>query len=306
MNAADIPSFASRLADEAVWPPATLDVDYNARASVSVDVFEANMRAYRTLSEDCRGTRLEEADVVYDDASGQTLDILGDGTRTPRPVFIFIHGGYWRALSKHDSMFMADMLARRGIASAVIDYRLAPAASLTEIVREARAACAYLWRQGETLGIDRDRMFIGGSSAGAHLAATTLSGGWNREHGVPEDVIKGALLVSGLYHLAPIAKCFAQEWARLDDDAVQALSPAENLPVCRNPVIVAYAAKEAAGFTRQSRAFHDMLVRRGVPAQLLEIEERNHFDVILDLQDETSLLSRKLIDLMTATAPLSP
>ncbi|MGE0240059.1 MAG: alpha/beta hydrolase [Parvibaculaceae bacterium] len=299
MNAAETKPGASDLADEAAWPRATLDVDYNARGSVAVDVFEAAMRDYRALSEACRGTCLERTDIVYDRISGQTLDVLGDGRRTPRPVFVFIHGGYWRALSKHDSMFMAGALARHGVATVVIDYRLAPAASLREIVREVRAACAYLWSEGEGLGLDRNRMFVGGSSAGAHLAATILSGGWHRDHGVPEDVIKGALLVSGLYHLAPVAKCFAQEWARLDDGAVRDLSPAENPPVCRQPVIVAYAQTEAPGFTRQSRAYHGLLSRVGVPARLLEIGERNHFDVILDLADEASVLSRALMDMIT-------
>ncbi|WP_260855518.1 alpha/beta hydrolase [Mesorhizobium amorphae] len=108
------------LTAEADWPREILDRDYSARASVSAEVFEAEMRNYRSRSEAVKDVA-SHLDVVYDAESGQTLDIYGAGVK-PRPVFVFIHGGYWRMLSKHDSAFMAAMLARHGIATAVIDY----------------------------------------------------------------------------------------------------------------------------------------------------------------------------------------
>ncbi|MGO4836663.1 alpha/beta hydrolase, partial [Rhizobiaceae sp. 2RAB30] len=127
----------SALAEEADWPREIIDRDYGARGSVTSEVFEAAMRDYRSRSEEMRD-HASHLDVVYDEASGQTVDIYGAGAE-PRPVFVFIHGGYWRMLSKHDSAFMAGMLARHGIATAVVDYRLAPEVSLDEIVREVRA-----------------------------------------------------------------------------------------------------------------------------------------------------------------------
>ena len=181
----------SMLADEANWPHDVIDRDYGARGSVSPEVFEAAMRNYRSRSEEMRG-HATHLDVVYDAESGQTIDIYGAGAE-PRPVFVFIHGGYWRMLSKHDSAFMAGMLAKQGIATAVVDYRLAPEASLDEIVREVRAAVAYLWNNGRSFGIDPERIFVGGSSAGGHLTGAVLSGGWHDVSGVPDNVIKGAL-----------------------------------------------------------------------------------------------------------------
>lgn len=288
----------SDLAGEAALPRAVLDVDYNARASVAPATFEASMQRYRTMSDACRRDWLERAELVYDTDSGQTLDVFGDRSATRRPVFVFVHGGYWRALSKDDSSFMAGTLARSGIATAAVDYRLAPDASIGEIVREVRAACAYLWRNADSLGIDPDRIFVGGSSAGAHLAATVLSGGWHAGAGVPPDIVKGALLVSGLFHLGPIAKCFAQEWARLDDHAVAELSPALNPPATPCPVAVAYASGEPAGFVRQSLGYAALLRSRGNPVDVLEVPDRNHFDVILDLADAGSHLTRSLLALV--------
>lgn len=285
------------LADEGRWPRSLLDADYGARATVSVEFFEACMARYRSMSEQFGAPCRRHADVVYDRPSGQALDIYGTGAGL-RPVFVFLHGGYWRMLSRHDSAFMAGMLERHGIATAAVDYELAPKATLAEIVRQVRESVGFLWREGARLGIDPDRIYIGGSSAGGHLAAATAAGGWQRASGVPEDIVKGALPISGLFHLAPIAGSFVQEWLQLDAQSVRALSPIEHLPQRGGPMVVAYAEHEAAGFKRQSEAFHRRWLEAGFESTLLELPSRNHFDVILDLADEHSALGAALLRLI--------
>jgi arylformamidase len=286
----------SVLAEEADWPREIIDRDYGARDSVTSEVFEAAMRDYRSRSEEMRD-HASHLDVVYDKASGQTVDIYGAGAE-PRPVFGFIHGGYWRMLSKHDSAFMAGMLARHGIATAVVDYRLAPEVALDEIVREVRAAVSFLWKNGRALGIDPERIFVGGSSAGGHLTGAVLAGGWHDAFGVPQDVVKGAMPISGLFHLAPIARSFVQDWIKLDDDAVARLSPATNLPSVGCPIVVAYADGEPAGFKRQSTEYDRLWREAGFASRLVEVPGRNHFDVLLDLASDDSTLSRLLVELI--------
>jgi arylformamidase len=284
---------ADDLAREADWPRDALDRDYNARASVTPEAFDAAMHAYRARSEEMRPL-LHHADVPYDAASGQTMDIYGTGER-PRPVFVFLHGGYWRMLSKADSAFMARALAAEGVATAVVDYRLIPQVDLSEIVREVRAAVAFLHREGARFGLDPQAIHVGGSSAGGHLAGAVLSGGWHGDFGVPEDVVKSALPISGLFHLGPVAASFAQEWLALSPGDVARLSPALHMPPAPCPVTVAYAAGEPAGFARQSRAYHRLLRQAGMDAALLEVPGRNHFDVLLDLAEPESALSRALL-----------
>ncbi|MDH6229790.1 arylformamidase [Mesorhizobium soli] len=286
----------SVLAEEAGWPREIIDRDYSARASVTPEVFEAEMRKYRRRSEEMRGLATH-LDVVYDAESGQTIDIYGTGAEL-RPVFVFIHGGYWRMLSKHDSAFMAGMLASHGIATAVVDYRLAPEVTLEEIVREVRAAVSLLWKNGRAYGIDPDRIYVGGSSAGGHLTGAVLSGGWHDVFGIPENVIRGAMPISGLFHLAPIAKSFVQGWIKLDDGMVERLSPAANMPRVGCPIVVAYAGGEPAGFKRQSMEYDRLWRAAGFPSQLIETKGRNHFDVLLDLASEDTELSRMLVQLI--------
>lgn len=286
----------STLAEEANWPREALDRDYSARASVTPEVFEQAMRDYRGRSE-AMAAHCSHRDVVYDTASGATLDVYGTGNGL-RPVFVFIHGGYWRMLAKEDSAFMAGMLAAEGIATIAIDYRLAPAVTLAEIVREVRAAIAFLWREGRAFGIDPARIYVGGSSAGGHLTGAVLAGGWHGEFGVPEDVVKGAMPISGLFHLSPISRSFVSDWVKLSDADVLALSPAENLPAKGCPIVVAYADGEPDGFRRQSTEYDRLWRRAGHRSTLIEVPNRNHFDVILDLETPDTVLSRALVGLI--------
>ncbi|MFD0890180.1 alpha/beta hydrolase, partial [Streptosporangium algeriense] len=127
------------------------DRAYNVRETVSVPVFEEAMRRYRAWSESAVDGLRGHPGLVYDPAGGERLDIWGVGDR-PRPVFVFVHGGYWRALSRADSAFMARMLDERGIATVVVDYTLAPHATLEEIVRQVRAAVAFVHHEGARHG----------------------------------------------------------------------------------------------------------------------------------------------------------
>lgn len=286
------------LADEASWPRDRLDPDYNARATVTTERFAAEMERYRAASDAARAPWGRAFDVVYDTASGQTLDIFGppaDGTL--KPVFVFLHGGYWRALSKRDSAMMAGVLAEQGIMTVAVDYRLAPEVTLAEIVREVRAAMAFLWHEGAQFGIDRARITVGGSSAGGHLTGAVLAGGWQAALGLPETVVQAAMPISGLFELAPIAKSFVQDWMTLSPEDVAALSPLRHVPQTGCPLIVAWSEGEPAGFKRQSDIYEAQWRAAGFPARKVEIAGRNHFDILMDLADPGSELSGMLVRL---------
>lgn len=272
---------------------AALDRDYGAQATVGPDRFAAIMARYRAETEAARAL-MPPAEHVYDPPSGERLDLWGaDPAAPPRPAVLFIHGGYWRMLGRGDSGFMAPMLAARGVATVVPDYTLAPAASLAEIVRQMRAALAWLWTRAPALGIDRRRIVVAGSSAGGHLAGALLAGGWQAAAGLPQGAVAGALPISGLYDLAPLARCFPQDWLSLSPADVAVLSPLRHLPPAPVPLHVVRAELEPAGFVRQSDAYATALGTR-----TRVIAGRNHFDVILDLARPDSALSSLLFSLL--------
>jgi len=224
------------------------------------------------------------ANLSYGDKPTQTIDLFMPTTSARRKLHVYIHGGYWQELSKEESSFAATNFQQYGAHFAVINYTLAPNASLTDIVTECRAAIAWLRDNAETFGYDKNEIYLSGSSAGAHLAAmcvldTTLP-------------IKGICAVSGVYDLTPIPFTYINEPLQLSPQETSENSPLNHISnwPARCHCIIAYGANETSEFKRQSNVFYEQLKLHGLDAITHEIAQRNHFDVILDLADNNSWL----------------
>ncbi|CAN7781468.1 alpha/beta hydrolase [Variovorax sp. LjRoot175] len=75
---------------------------------------------------------------------------------------------------------------------------------MREIALEYRRALRWLHAHGEALGFDPERIVVARSSAGAHLAAMTCLRGWADDADQPGGLPAAAVLVSGIYELAPL------------------------------------------------------------------------------------------------------
>jgi arylformamidase len=209
----------------------------------------------------------------------------------PRALLVFIHGGYWQELSAGDSLFAAARCAERGIAFAAIDYTLAPAARVGAIVAECRAALALLRTRFANLPI-----VVAGSSAGAHLAAMCAL----PIRGAPS--LQGAVLVSGIFELAPLAGTSIDAALQLSADELEHMSPARQSLRGFPPAIVCWGEVETRAFKAQSRAFADRLHNAGTQCVEFEVPGRNHFDVILDLAEPGTVLGQHTIALLESAA----
>ena len=96
-----------------------------------------------------------------------------------------------------------------------VNYALAPTVTVAEIVRQCRAAVAWIHAHADEFGGDGTRIHLGGSSAGGHLAAMMLTPGWEADFGVPDNLVAGATLLSGLYDLEPVRLGHPNEWLKL-------------------------------------------------------------------------------------------
>ena len=273
------------------------DVDkaYAPSRALPDSVFLAHLDLYRDRSTAVYAELPHRRDLCYDAASGQCLDIFPAPGPGLKPAFVFIHGGYWRMLSKNESVYMAPAFTGLGIALVAPDYALAPAAQLEEIVRQVRAALAWLHRHGAEHGIDPARLYVGGHSAGGHLTAALVASGWREAFGLPDDVIKGAMPVSGVFDLEPISRSFVNEWMGLDRARVEALSPIRHLPVSPCKMVVAWGGDETSGFHDQSRAWLAAWRAAGFPAAELLVPGRHHFDIVLDWCDPDSTMTRACV-----------
>jgi arylformamidase len=122
-----------------------------------------------------------------------------------------------------------------------------------------------------------------------------MAGGWQDALGLPGDVIKAAMPFSGLFDLRPLTRVYVNEWLGLDVERAAALSP-QLLPAGRRcPAVLAVAEHDGTGFLDQSRRFDR---HRGSAAELMVVPDRDHFDVVLDLADPASAVSRALLGLI--------
>lgn len=274
-----------------------LEHEYDARGTVSVEAFEEIIGRYESESARMRESMTCRLDVPFGKSPDELLDIFPAGPNAP--VFVWVHGGYWRMLSQKESSFMAETFVGRGAAVVAVNYSLAPGAHLDTIVDQCRRAIAWIYHNAQDHGIDRDRIFIGGSSAGGHLVGMLIAAGWHAGADVPTDVIKGCCALSGIYDLEPILHCLPNSWLNLDADAAHRNSPIHFVPERDGcPLIVSYGGNETSEFKRQTDTFADAWRARGFAAEHVDRSDTNHFDIVLDFLDPNGVLTGAVFDQM--------
>lgn len=274
---------------------AEIDRQYNARASVP-DCLPF-LKEYADYSVLARQQVEGELSVPYGKHPDETLDIF-PAHAAGAPVYLFIHGGYWKALSKDDSSFMAPAFHAAGATVVAVNYSLAPGAALQTIVDQCRAALAWVYRNIHRYHGDAARIHISGSSAGGHLVGMLLARGWHDGYGLPENIVHSASPISGLFDLRPLVSTHINEWAKLDSDSAIALSPQFLLPKQACPIVAAWGQFETDEFKRQSRTYAKAWQERGFVAQEMEVPGVNHFNILMDLRDPASVLTRAIFGLM--------
>lgn len=87
----------------------------------------------------------------------------------PRPVFIYIHGGGFRILSKETHWMMTGILAHQGFCVFSVNYGLAPQHAYPAGVNDVFAAVEWIAQNAASYGGDMSQVVVGGESAGANL-----------------------------------------------------------------------------------------------------------------------------------------
>ena len=100
------------------------------------------------------------------------------------PALVYAHGGGWvfGNLDSHD-VLCAQLAIEAGIAVFAVDYRLAPEVRFPGAFEDVVAALQWVATNGASIGIDTDKLAIGGDSAGGNLAAAVSI--WTRDNGGP-------------------------------------------------------------------------------------------------------------------------
>jgi arylformamidase len=256
--------------------------------------FERFVTEFRDRSAKTIITLKSRRNVAYGPGHGEHLDLyFPEKAVSGRPIHLFIHGGYWRAFSKEDYAFIADSIVGAGGIAAIVDYALMPKARMSMLVEQVQRACQWLAEHATEMGGDQNRMTISGHSAGGHLAAMASL------PGAGDYRIRSALLVSGLYELAPIAGSYLQAELHLTPEEVESFSPLRYPGNSAQRFILAVGADETKPFHDQAGDYLRHLRGEACEAELNSLYGENHMSIVLSLGTPGTECARLLERMIT-------
>jgi arylformamidase len=234
---------------------------------------------------------------AYGPSEIEGLDIFRANAVGQAPIFVFIHGGAWRAGTAKTYAAPAETFIKAGAHYVVPDFTWVQDAggSLFPMAEQVCRAIAWVYRNAVSFGGDPDRLYVGGHSSGAHLAAVALTTDWPQSFGLPPDIIKGGLCSSGMYDLAPVRLSHRSSYVKFTDEMVEALSPIRHLDRLRAPLIVAYGTYETPEFQRQARDFAAAARAAGKPVDLIVGEHYSHLELPETLCNPYGLLGAAVL-----------
>ncbi len=279
------------------FDPVWLDTQYNNRARIADHALV--FARWAQASARARHEQESHLDLRYGDDAAETLDIFPP-TRDDAPVFVFIHGGYWRSLDKRDHSFIAPALTRAGAMVVVPNYGLCPAVGIETIVMQMVRSLAWVHGHAAPYGGNPARIVVAGHSAGGHLAAMLLACRWAEVgRGLPVDLVRQAMSISGLFDLEPLRHTpFLQADLQLTRRSTQRLSPAR-FPAPAGELHAVVGALESEEFLRQNALIRQAWGKRAVPS-CETVPACNHLTIVDDLADPQArlhLLALRLLGL---------
>ena len=257
---------------------------------------------YKRNNEHTAGVREQfphHLDLAYGSDPKQVLDLyLPEGEVSNAPVFLFLHGGGFREGDKAHYGSIAEPFVNRGVITAVASYRLTGSgAHYPAQSDDAKSTVKWLFENISQYGGNPENIYVGGHSAGAILSADIgVNLAWLAEMGMPKEILKGIVPVSGPYDLR----------SRGRPGEVYTYAPTPELREQASPILhvndpvpaalVAVGSEEA--YQESSVAFTEALKAGGVDAQYLLLEGGDHADTALSLANENSELFKQTIKMI--------
>ena len=236
--------------------------------------------------------------VAYGPTEIEKLDIY-KAKRPNAPIMIFIHGGSWRSGRSADFALYAEMFVKAGSHFVAVDFNnvIETNGDLFPMVDQCRSAVAFMYRNAAGFGGNAEQMFLCSRSSGSHLAGCVLITDWPQQ-GLPRDLLKGAVLGSGMYDLKAVRLSKRGNYVKFTDEMEQALSPQRHIANIHTPIVLAHGTLETPEFQRQTRDFAAALQAAGKPVQLIVGKGYNHYEIGESIGHPYSVMGRAALEVM--------
>jgi arylformamidase len=239
---------------------------------------------------------------AYGPADIEQVDIYK--TKAPdAPTNIYIHGGAWRGGSSSQVAYMAETFINAGAHFIAIDFSnvTETGGDIFPMVDQVRRAVAWVYNNAKSFGGDPKRLYLTGHSSGGHLAGCVVITEWEKQ-GLPRDLLKGALLGSGMYDLKAVRLSKRSTYVTFTDAMEQTLSPQRHIDRIHTPLTITYGSLETPEFQRQARDFYAALTAAGKPAKLLAGRAYNHFETQETMGSPYGFMGRACLQMMGLAA----
>ena len=183
------------------------------------------------------------------------------------------------------------MLVDAGSHFAVLDFNnvLETNCDLSVVADQVKRAVAWVIDHARQFGGDPGRVYVSGTSSGAHLGGVVAASGL---------AVKGFVLASGMYDLRGPRLSKRSSYVAFSDEIEASLSPQRHLARIGAPIVLLYGSLETPEFQRQSRDFAAALKQAGKTVELVQAEGYNHFELTETLGNPYGPVGREVLKQM--------
>ena len=252
----------------------------------------------------------------------QKLDAWWNPDRSDQPVMVYIHGGGWRQGDKRNVVEKPAAFARHGFAFVSVNYRLHPEADFREQAADVARAIKQVVDSAERVGVNPQRLYLMGHSAGAHLAALVATDEtYLQQVGLPLTTIQGVVLLDGAGYdipkqLANVARARAETLYTTvftsDPDVQREASPITHVAAGKGiPPFLILPIADRPDSGAQSDALAAKLQEAGVAAKVVRCPGQTHGSINQQFGTEDHLATTEAFQFLKQrqrelTAAVSP
>jgi arylformamidase len=239
--------------------------------------------------------------VAYGTAEIEKVDIWK--TKRPNaPSLIFLHGGQWLSGRSDQVAYIAEVFVKAGAHFVSVDFNNVKETKgdLMPMVDQCRRAVAWTYQNAAKFGGDPNSIYLSGFSSGAHLGGCVVITEWERQK-LPNDILKGAILCSGIYDLKPVRLSKRSSYVTIDDAAEHSLSAQRHIDKIRTPLVLTIGTLETPEFQRQSQDFAAALRAAGKQVRHITGPGHNHYEMQESFGNPYGAAGRAALEMMGLT-----
>ena len=271
------------------------EIEKHFNPRIAVPNFDKYIKEAQQKAKLARKKLPNNLDVPYGNHPLEKLDIFSKNNLQNAPVHIFIHGGYWRALDKSDHSHLALPFVKKNCIYFSLNYGLCPEVKLSEISKQIFKAIRWVYNNCEKYGGNKKNINISGHSAGAHLCAILTNYKWNKIK-LPENIIKSAFLISGIYEPEVVLKLSLNKEIKLNKKEALANTP---IPIhkIKSNIFLSAGDSEPQAWIEQTKKYANILIKNNNSVNFKLLKKQNHFSILNLLSNPNTTYTKRMVEI---------